>query len=206
MKSSSNTLRTSLDRAFYARETALVARQLLGNLLVSTVAGKRVEGRIVETEAYLGPHDPASHAAERIGRTQRNASMFGPPGIAYIYRIYGVHWCLNVVTMQEDFPAAVLIRAIEPLRGLDTMRQRRWPAGHAGPDHSIASGPGKLAAALGITGELDGHDLRKSPLFLMPDSVIAEDEIVCGPRIGITRALDWPLRFRVSGNPWVSRA
>jgi DNA-3-methyladenine glycosylase len=164
-----------------------------------------VEGRIVETEAYLGPHDPASHAAERIGRTQRNASMFGPPGRAYVYRIYGVHWCLNAVTMDFDFPAAVLIRALEPVRGLETMRRRRWPMGKPGGDHEIASGPGKLAAAFGITGKLDGHDLRQRPLMLVPDSTIPDHAIVSGPRVGITRALDWPLRFRVADSAWVSR-
>jgi DNA-3-methyladenine glycosylase len=194
-----------LGRAFYARDTALVARELIGALLVSTVDGQRVEGRIVETEAYLGPHDPASHAAERIGRTQRNDVMFGPPGKAYVYRIYGVHWCLNAVTEREDFPAAVLIRALEPWRGLRTMQRRRWPTGTLDTDRLIANGPGKLAAALGITGALAGHDLTRAPLFLLPGTPVSDAQITTGPRIGVTRAIDWPLRFCLAGSPWVSR-
>jgi DNA-3-methyladenine glycosylase len=98
-------------------------------MLVSDVGGMRTAGMVVETEAYIGPHDPASHAAERIGRTLRNASMFGPPGIAYVYRIYGIHWCLNAVTDAEEYPAAVLIRALQPVTGIDVMRLRRCPAG-----------------------------------------------------------------------------
>jgi DNA-3-methyladenine glycosylase len=196
----------ALTRDFYARDTAVVARELLGAFLVSSVAGARVQGRIVETEAYLGPHDPASHAAERIGRTRRNGSMFGPPGTAYVYRIYGVHWCLNAVTMPEGFPAAVLIRAIEPARGLPTMRRRRWQNGAAGPDRLLASGPGKLAAAFAITGALDGHDLRRSPLSIVSGDFIPDEQVVIGPRIGISRASDWPLRFRVGDSPWVSKA
>jgi DNA-3-methyladenine glycosylase len=197
--------RRALPRAFYAGDTVEVARNLLGAMLVSVIDGERVEGRIVETEAYLGPHDPASHAAERIGRTARNNSMFAAPGTAYVYRIYGVHWCLNAVTMRAEFPAAVLIRAVEPLRGIDVMRRRRWPAAAAGPDRLIASGPGKLAAAFGITGALDGHDLRRPPLFVLPGKPLASEQITTGPRIGITRAIDWPLRFCVRASPWISR-
>jgi DNA-3-methyladenine glycosylase len=194
-----------LPRAFYARETEHVARALLGSVLVSTVGGTRVSGRIVETEAYLGPHDPASHAAERIGRTRRNTSMFAAPGIAYVYRIYGVHWCLNAVTMRVEYPAAVLIRAVEPMSGIDTMKRRRWPAGVPGPDRLIASGPGKLAAAFAITGALDGHDLRKPPLLIEAGEPVADSDIVIGPRIGITQAADWPLRFCLARSPWVSK-
>jgi DNA-3-methyladenine glycosylase len=196
--------RRPLDRSFYARDTELVARELLGCMLVSTVGGSRVEGRIVETEAYIGPHDPASHAAERIGRTRRNVTMFSAPGTAYVYRIYGVHWCLNAVTVEEEYPAAVLIRALEPLRGLPTMRKRRW-SGAPGADRLIASGPGKLAAALGITGELDGHDLRRPPLYLLPGDRVLDRDVLTGPRIGITRAADWPLRYCLRDCPWVSR-
>lgn len=197
--------RRPLERGFYARDTAVVARALLGAILVSTVGGKRTAGRIVETEAYVGPHDPASHAAERIGRTARNEMMFGEPGHAYVYRIYGVHWCLNFVTEVAGFPAAVLIRALEPIEGHAVMRRRRWPSGEHGPDRQIASGPGKLAAALGITGALDGHDLRKPPLIVLPGSAVADRDVKIGPRIGITRAADWPLRFCLADNTWVSR-
>jgi len=194
-----------LDRRFYARDTAVVARELLGAVLVSTVGGQRTAGRIVETEAYIGPHDPASHAAERIGRTQRNTSMFAVAGTAYVYRIYGVHWCLNTVTADVDFPAAVLVRALEPLHGIEIMRLRRWPDGAYGPDRQLTNGPGKLAAALAITGALDGHDLRKSPLRILPGERVADARVRTGPRIGITRATDWPLRFCVTDCPWVSR-
>lgn len=158
-------------------------------------------GRIVEAEAYVGPHDPASHAAERIGRTARNASMFGPPGIAYVYRIYGLHWCLNVVTGPEGYPAAVLIRALEPLAGIETMRRRR----RLRRDHELTSGPARLAEALGITGALDGHPLQEPPLVLAAGEPVPDEAVAVGPRIGVTRAQDWPLRFYVRGNPWVSR-
>jgi DNA-3-methyladenine glycosylase len=194
-----------LPHAFYARDTEIVARELLGCLLVSTVGGARVSGRIVETEAYLGPHDPASHAAERIGRTRRNTSMFAAPGTAYVYRIYGVHWCLNAVTMRIDYPSAVLIRALEPVDGSEVMRRRRWPNVPPGADRLIASGPGKLATALAITGELDGHDLVQPPLFIEPGEPVADTNVSVGPRIGITQAADWPLRFCVANSQWVSK-
>ena len=197
--------RTPLDRSFYARDTEVVARELLGTILVSTIGRRRVEGRIVETEAYLGPHDPASHAAERIGRTRRNASMFSHAGTAYVYRIYGVHWCLNAVTREPDYPAAVLIRAVEPLRGIETMRARRWAQQSHGSDRLIASGPGKLADAFAIDGTFDGHDLTKPPLLILPGEPVRDEEVVVGPRIGITRAADWPLRFYLRNSPWVSR-
>lgn len=197
--------RTPLPHSFYARETEIVSRALLGQILVSTIDGKRVEGRIVETEAYIGPHDPASHAAERIGRTLRNRAMFGPPGFAYVYRIYGVHWCLNTVTREPDYPAAVLIRAVEPLHGLPTMRERRWPKGEHGPDRLLASGPGRLTSAFGITGALDHHDLTRAPLYIVAGESIADAEIIAGPRIGVTQAAEWPLRFSVRNSIWLSR-
>src|SRR5690606_37279717 len=170
---------------FYARAADEVARDLLGAVLVSTVGGALVSGRIVETEAYLGPHDPASHAAERIGRTARNAVMFGPPGIAYVYRIYGLHWCLNAVTGEEGYPAAVLIRALEPLDGIDVMRRRRWGgdggaagAGRRRPDRELTSGPARLADALAIDGTLNGHPLQSPPLVLAEHTPVDEAEIV----------------------------
>ncbi|MBX6365755.1 MAG: DNA-3-methyladenine glycosylase, partial [Gemmatimonadetes bacterium] len=178
--------------------------------LVSTLGGALTIGRIVEVEAYVGPHDPASHAAERIGRTARNATMFGGPGVAYVYRIYGLHWCLNAVTGEEGFPAAVLIRAVEPLAGLDAMRRRRVAGSRRGAsgalaDRDLARGPARLAEALGITGALDGHALDREPLLVRPGEPVPPERIGIGPRIGITRAVDWPLRFFVRGSPWVSR-
>ena len=200
-----------LPPAFYARAADEVARDLLGAVLVSTTGGALVSGRIVETEAYLGPHDPASHAAERIGRTARNAAMFGPPGIAYVYRIYGLHWCLNAVTGEEGYPAAVLIRALEPLDGIEVMRRRRWGAdGGAGgvarrPDRELTSGPARLAEALAIDGTLNGHPLQAAPLVLAEGEPVEAAGIEAAPRVGVTRAADWPLRFFIRGNPWVSR-
>jgi DNA-3-methyladenine glycosylase len=194
-----------LRSAFFARDTEVVARELLGTVLVSTVGGQRVSGRIVETEAYVGPHDPASHGAERIGRTKRNAAMFGPPGIAYIYRIYGVHWCLNAVTHADEYPAAVLVRAVEPLAGLPIMRRRRTGALSLVIDRDLASGPGKLAAAFAIDGKLDGHPLDRAPLWIEEGVRVTKRSIVTGPRIGITHAADWPLGCCVRDSVWLSR-
>lgn len=192
----------ALQEAFFDRDAEEVARDLLGAFLWSTLGGETTAGRIVETEAYVGPHDPASHAAERIGRTLRNASMFGPPGIAYVYRIYGLHWCLNVVTDEEEYPAAVLIRALEPVAGMEVMRARR---GGERPDRELTSGPGRLAQALGITGEEDGHALDTPPLMILEGAPVLDEDVATGPRIGITRAVDWPLRFWIRENPFVSR-
>lgn len=189
-----------LTPSFYARPTEIVARDLLGRVLVSVVEGERVAGRIVETGAYLGPHDPACHAAERIGRTRRNESMFAVPGTAYVYKIYGIHWCLNAVTERRDFPAAVLIRALEPIAGREVMRVRRGTR-----DRELASGPGRLCQALGIDGELDGHGLDSPPLLVEAGEPLPEDRVATTPRIGISRAADWPLRFVEKGSGWASR-
>lgn len=154
----------------------------------------------METEAYVGPHDPASHAREEIGRTERNASMFGPPGRGYVYRSYGIHWCLNVVTGVEGDPAAVLIRALEPRDGRKAMVERR------GRTTDLCSGPGRLTEALGVTGDLDGHRLDRAPLVLGSGPAPQADRIGVSGRIGIRRAVDWPLRYYVRGHPSVSRS
>lgn len=198
-------IRRALPVSFYARPAEVVARELLGCILISTAGAERTAGRIVETEAYIGPHDPASHAAERIGRTSRNDAMFGPPGIAYIYRIYGMHWCLNAVTDARDYPAAVLVRALEPLTGIEVMRRRRRLATRALADRELCSGPGRLAAALALDGTLDGHRLQYPPLWIERGPPVPETAVIAGPRVGITRATDWPLRFHERGSPWVSR-
>jgi DNA-3-methyladenine glycosylase len=195
----------ALPASWYARPAETVARDLLGMVLVSTIGGVETSGRIVETEAYVGPHDDASHAAERIGRTPRNESMFGQPGIAYVYRIYGIHWCLNVVTDAAEFPAAVLVRAVEPLTGVQLMRTRRYAGQKQLPDTALTSGPGRLAAAFGITSAHDGHPLDRPPLRIRPGDPVPGDLVRAGPRIGITRAADLPLRFCEQGNPWLSR-
>ena len=195
----------ALAASWYARPAENVARDLLGALIVSSIDGVETSGRIVETEAYIGPHDEASHAAERIGRTQRNDAMYGTPGIAYIYRIYGIHWCLNVVTDRIDYPAAVLIRAIEPVHGIEHMRARRSSGQKHLPDTALTSGPGKLAAALRITGHLNAHVLDREPLYIRAGERVPDHAVASGPRIGITRAADWPLRFWEKGSRWVSR-
>jgi DNA-3-methyladenine glycosylase len=189
---------------FFARPSEVVAPALLGALIITEIDGVRTAGRIVETEAYLGPGDDASHAAARIGRTTRNAVMFGDPGVAYVYRSYGIHWCLNAVTNETGFPAAVLIRAIEPVAGIDMMRLRRGLLPDA-PESAVGRGPGNLTKALGITGSLDGHRLDRPPLIITRGRTVPESAIATGPRIGISRATDWPLRFWIRGHPAVSR-
>ena len=166
---------------------------------MSTVDGRRATGVIVEVEAYTGPDDPASHAAARIGRTRRNASMFGPPGTAYVYLSYGVHWCLNVVTGSTGDPCAVLLRAVDPIEGLGVMAARR------GRERDLASGPGRVGQAFGITDALNTHDLSSSPLRLLPGWPTPPGSIEVSPRVGVSRAQDWPLRFSVRGNASVSR-
>ncbi len=190
----------ALPAAFYARPTSEVARRLLGHVLESRVRGRPVAGRIVETEAYVGPDDPACHGY-RARRTRRNASLFGPPGTAYVYFTYGMHWCLNAVTEAVGFPAAVLIRALEPLAGLATMRRRRGGV----PDNELCSGPAKLCAALGVTGRLDGVSLERGVLRIVRNPSRQLHAIIVTPRIGISRAADWPLRFLIEGSPWASR-
>ncbi len=156
-------------------------------------------GVIVETEAYHGSDDPASHAATRAGRTARNAAMFGLPGRAYVYRIYGMHWCVNVVTGAEGDPQAVLLRALDPLVGQEAMQRRRGRA------EGLASGPGRLCQALGITGELYGHDLARPPLEVRAGLSVPDDRVGVSGRIGVRAAADWPRRFFVRDNPAVSR-
>jgi DNA-3-methyladenine glycosylase len=157
-------------------------------------------GEVVETEAYTGPEDEASHAHARVGRTPRNAVMFGLPGVAYVYRSYGIHWCLNAVTGALDFPAAVLIRALRPLEGLDAMRERR----PGRPDVELMRGPGKLCRALGVDGALNGVPLDRSPLWLEAGEAVPDSAVARGPRIGISRAMEEPLRFWIRGSVWVS--
>ena len=190
----------ALSPSFYARPAEEVARDLLGRHLVRTLAGEECIGEIVETEAYVGPHDEASHAAARFGRTARNDVMFKRPGLAYVYLIYGVHWCLNAVTDSEGYPAAVLIRAAAPLAGLPTMRGQR----PGRPDLELLRGPGNLCRAMAIDATLNGHDLADLPLRILPGFEIPDARVARGPRVGITRAVEHPLRFWVSDSPAVS--
>lgn len=164
------------------------------------MGGRRVAGRIVETEAYVGPDDPACHGY-RARKTRRNASLFGPPGTAYVYFTYGMHWCLNAVTEREGFPAAVLIRALEPIVGVVTMRRRRG----AVADRQLCAGPARLCEALAVTGRNDGAPLQRGLLRIVRGQSRQHFAIDVTPRVGISRAVDWPLRFLIKDSPWVSR-
>ncbi|HEY89593.1 MAG TPA: DNA-3-methyladenine glycosylase [Thermoflexia bacterium] len=194
-----------LPREFYARATLTVARELLNKRLVRLLDGERLAGRIVEVEAYSGAEDQASHA--RCGKTQRNAAMFGPPGQAYIYLIYGIHHCLNLVTATEGYPAAILIRALEPVAGLPTQWRLRGPKRFP---QELTNGPGKLCQALAIDRRFDQTDLcaPQSPLWVEDADVIHASRLVATPRIGVTgderaRSVLW--RFFIRDNVWVSR-
>jgi DNA-3-methyladenine glycosylase len=179
-----------------------VARALIGCTLLHETAEGRTAGRIVETEAYLRSGDPACHAAR--GETKRCRSMFGLPGTAYVYLIYGVHHCLNVVTAPKGVGEAVLIRALEPLEGLELMERRRGTP----VEKNLCSGPGKLVQALGITLEQDGVDFRRGGLSLWSpggSKAPADLPIAAGPRIGIREGAELPLRFCLEGSRWLSR-
>jgi len=194
----------ALPRDFFGRPTLLVARELLGQRLVRHWEGHRLAGRIVEVEAYIGMDDLASHA--RFGKTKRNAAMFGPPGCAYVYLIYGMYACLNLVTEAENFPAAVLIRALEPVEGIEIQQQRR---GASIARRDLARGPGRLCQALAIDRSLDGVDVCApgAPLWIEPDADIVVGDVMQGPRIGVTgdeAARTAPWRFLVRDSPWVS--
>jgi DNA-3-methyladenine glycosylase len=179
-----------LARAFYDRPAETVARELLGTLLAHRVGGDLRLGRIVECEAYLGPHDLAAHSAK--GRTARTEVMFGPPGHAYVYLIYGIHHCLNVVTEPEGHASAVLIRALEPVHNIE----------------GSTKGPGLLCRALAVDRRLNGHDLLSDNFFVAAADRGAPFTIIARPRIGVDYAGEWaakPLRFYIEGNPFVSR-
>jgi DNA-3-methyladenine glycosylase len=180
-----------LPEAFFAKKAPAVARGLLGATLVHMDGGTRRAGRIVETEAYLGPQDLASHA--RFGPTLRSGVMFGAPGRAYVYRIYGIHECFNVVTEPEGAASAVLVRALAPVEGC----------------MGSTAGPGRLCRALGISRSHNGCDLRGEQLFIEPGERVPRGQVMRGARIGVRYAAQWaarPLRFWIAGEPSVSRA
>ena len=200
-----------LPRSFYARPTLDVARDLIGKVLVHRRRNAVTSGVIVEVEAYIGESDPACHAAP--GPTRRNQPLYGPPGHAYVYLNYGIHCLMNVVTESEGSPAAVLIRALEPLEGIACMRRRRLratkgrrsPASRALPVHGLCRGPGNVTMAMGIT-------LKENRLDLLGDRLRVEDRgvqtgpIAWGPRIGISVGADRPWRACLTGHPAVSAA
>jgi DNA-3-methyladenine glycosylase len=178
-----------LPRSFYDQDTVLVARQLLGARLVHVVGGVERVGRIVEVEAYLGPHDLAAHSSK--GLTNRTRVLFGPPGYAYVYLVYGLHWCMNIVTEREGCASAVLLRAIEPLQNVS----------------GRTSGPGLLCRAMQIDLTLNGHDLVSADFFVAAGP-IETSEVVVRPRIGVAYSGIWadrPLRFYLKDNPFVSK-
>jgi DNA-3-methyladenine glycosylase len=179
-----------LPRAFYDHDTKLVARELLGKFLVHVSGGIERVGKIVETEAYLGPHDLAAHSAK--GLTARTKPMFGPPGHAYVYLIYGIHHCMNVVTERAGHASAVLLRAIEPVKNIEGRTQ----------------GPGLLCRAMEIDRRLNAHDLLSDDFFIAAPEPVEKFSIAKGPRIGVDYAKHWAkrhLRFYIKDNPFVSR-
>ncbi len=189
-----------LPRDFYLRPTRDVARELLGCVLVHRIGGETLAGRLVESEAYLAEGDAGCHAAR--GRTERTAPMFGPPGTIYVYLIYGMHLCMNLVTQPEGTPEAVLLRAVEPLKGIDTMRKRRGR--HALKD--LCSGPAKLCEAFGVTLDDNGGDITSSTLFVAaapepPEAVAVTTRIGLGEDSGE----DLLLRYLIPESPWLSR-
>ena len=187
-----------LPRSFFARDPVLVARELLGRILFYRTAAEVLAGRIVETEAYTGQSDPASHAYR--GPTARNRVMFGPAGIAYVYFSYGMHHCLNVTADAPGSAGAVLLRALEALAGQDIMQAR----GNRGPEHRLLSGPGKIGRAFGLTLADNGRDLTRGPLGIAAGSPVADEEVAVTPRIGITRGAESPYRFSVRSSRSVS--
>ena len=187
-----------LPRSFYDRPTLEVAREILGHRLVLTTERGRLAARIVEVEAYIGRDDPACHAA--VGETKRNRVMFGRPGFAYVYFIYGMYYCFNIVTEKESFPAAVLLRAAEPLEGVDRMRINS-PKGKI---ESVLSGPGKFCRSLGLTKDHSGVDLTGKELFLR-ETDEPNGDIVVTSRVGIKKGVDLPYRFYLADSTAVSR-
>ena len=194
-----------MPREFYTRANVLeVSRDLLGKLLVvPDENGKRISGKIVEVEAYRGPEDRASHAYGGR-RTKRTETMYGEGGVAYVYFVYGMYNQFNVVTNVRDTPHAILVRALEPVEGIETMRTRRQS--HA--DRNLTSGPGKLCLAMGIDRQLDGADLLGYRIWIEQFETVPRSKITRGPRIGIDYAEEWiekPWRFWIKGNQYVSR-
>jgi DNA-3-methyladenine glycosylase len=193
-------LTPALPPEFYNRDTEAVARELLGAILECRTEDGVAAGRIVETEAYIGAHDLACHAA--AGRTARTAPLYGRPGIAYVYFIYGMYWCFNAVTRAEDEPSAVLVRAIEPTMGVDLMKRRRAKARRP---VDLTNGPGKLCLALGIDGRHNWQSLQRAPVVIRAGDPVPDRDVIITPRIGITESADWPLRWLIADNPYVSR-
>ena len=187
-----------LRRSFFARDPVILARDLLGRILFYRTTDGLLAGRIVETEAYTGAADPASHAFR--GRTARNTVMFGPAGYAYVYFSYGMHYCLNVTAERRGTAGAVLLRALEPLAGIDLMRAQ----GDHGPEPKLLSGPGKIGRAFGLGLRDNGRDFTRGPLGISAGTAIPDGQVAVSRRVGISRAVDFPYRFAVVGSRSVS--
>jgi DNA-3-methyladenine glycosylase len=194
-----------LKREFYTRNLLLVARELLGKILVKKSGGKILSGKIVEVEAYHGDFDQASHAFK--GKTKRNEVMFNEGGFLYVYFTYGAHFCANVVVGKKEKGIAVLIRAIEPVQGIEIMVQNRFgrKLENDKEKYNLTYGPGKLCKALGINKLHNGIDLTGNEIFILDQPKLRSKEIGVSKRIGITRAVDLQWRFFIKGNPFVSR-
>ena len=191
-------MKKRLTREFYNRSTLKIARELLGKYLVVEKGGNYVSGKIVETEAYVGKNDPASHAYR--GMTPRNKVMFGDPGYAYVYFTYGMHYCLNFVTEKKGFPAATLIRALEPADGIEIMKRRR----KTDDLKNLTNGPAKLCQALGIDRTLNGADLCSDVIYV-EDRGNTPTAIVSSSRIGVREGKDKKWRFYIENNEFVSK-
>ncbi len=186
--------------SFFQQDVIAVARGLLGASLVSHVDGQQTAGRIVEVEAYLGATDPASHAYQ-FRRHAQNAAIYGDPGTWYVYRSYGIHWCANLVTGPPGHGAAVLLRAVEPLAGAPHMRRRRGVE----TDRLLASGPGRLCVAFGITQAENGSPMESSAVVVEPAEAVPDAQVLETPRVGISQAAELRLRFVIRGSSWLSR-
>lgn len=194
---------TKLSRAFYERDGLTVSKELLGKILVHDSPEGRIAGRIVEVEAYMGPGDAAAHTYKNL-RSERTAVIHGPGGYAYVYLIYGMYNCFNVVANVAGKPEALLIRALEPVAGIDLMAARR----NRKREVELCSGPGKLCQAMGITKDENAEDLRGSTLYILDAPPVPTEEIVACPRINIDysgEAVHYPWRFLIKGNPYISK-
>jgi DNA-3-methyladenine glycosylase len=202
-KTSSEAYMSKLQREFYESDTLIVAKELLGKLLVHDTIEGTTTGRIVEVEAYIGPGDAAAHTYQGL-RSARTEVFFGPGGYAYVYMIYGMYYCFNIVSNTVDKPEAILIRALEPVDGIELMKRRR----KTDKITNLCSGPGKLCSAMGITKESYAVDLCGDHLYLLEREKLPESDIISTPRINIDyagEAKDYPWRFLIKGNKFVSR-
>ena len=192
-----------LPRSFYSQSALLVAKDLLGKILVRKIGKTILSGKIVEVEAYLGVKDQASHAYR--GRTKRNEVMFREGGCLYVYFTYGMHFCANIVTGRQGTGEAVLIRALEPVTGIDVMKRKRGFAKSAGATHTLTNGPAKLCQALGIERKENGIDLLGDEIYLIAGEPILKSSIGTSDRVGISREKEKQWRFFIRGNEWISK-